>query len=89
LALWALTAIIRVGGVRFSRWRLQRRRLAVLLAWLAPWAVAPLYVILLVCVASGHALAARSARTVLAIGLGEGIATILGGTWIVAAHQLG
>ncbi len=62
-----------------------------LLAWLGwtPWAIAPLYVILLARVVWGTRPAARPDRTVLAIGLGEGIATIVSGVWIVAAYRLG
>lgn len=116
--LWVLMAVVGVGGVLYSRWRLRRRRLAmraredelpaaaprvsvlahyaiglilaVLLAGLgwAPWSVAPLYALLLVRVAWGTRPAARPDRTVLAIGLGEGIATILSGVWIVAAYRL-
>jgi hypothetical protein len=116
--LWLLMAIVGVGGVLHSRWRLRRRRLALklamdgiapapprvsvlghyagglalvlLLAWLgwAPWAVMPLYIILLTRVAWGTRPAAKADRTVLAIGLGEGIATIISGLWIVAAYHL-
>jgi len=119
LALWALMAMIGVGGVLYSRWRLRRRRLAARVsgeelppapprvsvlahygsalaaAWLlarlgwAPWAAVPLYLVLLGRVAWGTRPAARPDRTVLAIGLGEGIATIVSGAWIVAAYRLG
>jgi hypothetical protein len=116
--LWALMAIVGVGGVLYSRWRLRRRRLSARLAveegpqapprisvlshygsgltlvlllavagWV-PWAVAPLYVGLLARVAWGTRPTARPDRTVLAIGLGEGIATIISGVWIVAAYRL-
>lgn len=118
-ALWTLMAIVGVGGVLYSRWRLRRRRLAarvnseelppapprisvlshygagaalaVALAWWgwAPWAIVPLYIILLGRVAWGTRPTARPDRTVLAIGLGEGIATIVSGAWIVAAYHLG
>lgn len=62
-----------------------------LLAWLgwAPWASVPLYLILLGRVVWGTRPAARPDRTVLAIGLGEGIATIVSGLWIVVAYRLG
>jgi len=66
--------------------------LAALLAWLgwAPWAVTPLYLLLLVRVAWGTRPAAKADRTVLAIGLGEGIATIVSGVWIaIAYHGIG
>lgn len=117
--LWVLLAVVGVGGVLYSRWRLRRRRLALKLAadgvmpapprvsvlshyiiglllallsaglgWM-PWAVTPLYVILLARIAWGTRPAARPDRTVLAIGLGEGIATIVSGLWIIAAYHLG
>ena len=118
--LWALMAIVGVGGVLYSCWRLRRRRLALkaagdgeggpsapprvsvlshygggavltlLLAsldWM-PWAVLPLYILLFARVAWGTRPAAQPDRTVLAIGLGEGIATILCGIWIVMAYHL-
>ncbi|MGC8781318.1 MAG: YwiC-like family protein [Anaerolineae bacterium] len=118
IALWILMAVVGVGGVLYSRWRLRRRRaaarvredelpaapprvsvlahyalgliLAAALAWLgwAPWAVTPLYGLLLIRVAWGARPAARPDRTVLAIGLGEGIATIVSGLWIVLAYRL-
>lgn len=117
-ALWLLTAIIGVGGVLYSRWRLRRRRLAakaspdevppasprvsvlshyagglalVLLLTAAGWtppAIIPLYAILLARVAIGTRPRARPDRTVLAIGLGEGIVTLLAGAWIVLAYRL-
>ncbi len=119
--LWLLMAVVGVGGVLYSRWRLRRRRLALRMAangegaiaapprvsvlthyggglalalllalfgW-APWAVTPLYLLLLLRVAWGTRPAARPDRTVLAIGLGEGIATIASGLWVVAAYRLG
>lgn len=118
-ALWALMAIVGVGGVLYSRWRLRRRRLAArvnseelplapprisvlshygagaalaaALAWWgwAPWAIVPLYIILLGRIARGTRPTARPDRTVLAIGLGEGIATIVSGAWIIVAYHLG
>jgi len=59
------------------------------LAGWTPWAVTPLYLLLFVRVAWGTRPAARPDRTVLAIGLGEGIATIVSGLWVVAAYRLG
>jgi hypothetical protein len=117
-ALWLLMAIIGVGGVLYSRWRLRRRRLAaksspddaphapprvsvlshyagglvlvLLLAALgwAPATIIPLYAILLARVAHGTRPAAQPDRTVLAIGLGEGIVTLLAGAWIVVAYRM-
>lgn len=63
--------------------------LALLLAlagW-TPWAATPLYLLLFARVAWGTRPAAQADRTVLAIGLGEGIATIVSGLWIVAAYR--
>ncbi len=120
VALWLLMAVVGVGGVLYSRWRLRRRRLAArmpangegaiaapprvsvlshygiglalalllaLVGW-APWAVTPLYLLLFLRVAWGTRPAARPDRTVLAIGLGEGIATIVSGLWIIAAYRV-
>jgi hypothetical protein len=117
-ALWLLMAIIGVGGVLYSRWRLRRRRLAARLSpdeghhapprisvlahyagglalalllaaagWV-PAAIIPLYAILLARVAIGTRPRARPDRTVLAIGLGEGIVTLVAGAWIVVAYRL-
>jgi len=117
-ALWPQMAIIGVGGVLYSRWRLRRRRLAArlsadeappapprvsvlthyagglaLVALLAalgwtPAAVIPLYAILLARVALGTRPRAPPDRTVLAMGLGEGITTLLAGAWIAAAYRM-
>lgn len=119
VTLWLLMAVVGVGGVLYSRWRLRRRRLAArmpvngegaiaapprvsvlshygiglalalllaLFGW-APWTVTPLYLLLFLRVAWGTRSAARPDRTVAAIGLGEGIATIVSGLWIIAAHH--
>jgi hypothetical protein len=118
VALWLLLAIIGIGGVLYSRWRLRRRRLAarlssdevpaapprvsvlshyagglaliLLLAALGwtPATIIPLYAILLARVALGTRPRARPDRTVLAIGLGEGIVTLLAGAWIGVAYRL-
>jgi hypothetical protein len=64
--------------------------LAVLLAgfgW-APWAVVPLYATLLIRVLRGTRHAAPPDASVKAIGLGEGLATIIGAAWLVAAFVL-
>jgi hypothetical protein len=117
--LWLLTAIVGVGGVLYSRWRLRRRRqalkvadgegvalapprvsvlghygaglvlasLLVLAGWM-PWAVAPLYVLLFARAAWGTRPAARADRTVLAIGLGEGLVTIACGVYLIVVYRL-
>jgi len=78
-------------------WRDRRTRadLPALLAWLAIYAALaalPIGVLLdlrlRARVAWGTRPAARPDRTVLAIGLGEGIATIASGVWIAAAYRL-
>lgn len=58
------------------------------LVGLAPCAVAPLYAVLLARVLWGTRPGASPDRTVLAIGLGEGVAVILSAVWIIAAYRV-
>jgi hypothetical protein len=58
---------------------------AIAAAGLAPWAVTLLYAGLLIRVAWGTRPAAPPDRTVIRIGLGEGIVTLAGGVWLTLA----
>jgi hypothetical protein len=54
-------------------------------AGVAPWAVTLLYAGLLIRVAWGTRPAAPPDRTIVRIGLGEGIVTLAGGVWLTLA----
>ena len=54
----------------------------------APWAVTPLFALLLGRVILGTRPSAAPDRTVLAIGLGEGIVSLATGAWVIAAFGL-